>query len=163
MAFDFPPPPPLVSFNSAPKRVLMADGSMRFTPEFLKFLVAVFNQTEFFATLEYEIAGQLAFMQTYEWPVKTVSDSSYAISPLDYYLLFDTTNGAITATLPPAESAPNRLFICKNIGSNTLNIQTTGGQYIDNGLTGGGISVALTQPAVKEFLATGSEYFIVGS
>jgi len=88
--------------------------------------------------------------------------SNYTLTNDDYTVLADTTAGSFNVTLLTAVGRRGRRYTVKCIGtSNSVTVNTTNSQQIDNGLTGGGTSVTYAQPTSKTFESNGTGWFIV--
>ena len=82
---------------------------------------------------------------------------AYTVTSADTVVLADTSSGNFALTLPAASSVSNKVFRLKNIGANTLTINTTGSENID-----GDTSVQLsTQYSIIDIISNGSNYYII--
>jgi hypothetical protein len=84
--------------------------------------------------------------------------ANYTLTATDYTVLFDTTSGALTATLPAASSNSGAVFNIKHtVGLSAVTIAVTGGDTID-GLS----TYSLTNPYDSVTLhSTGSAWMIL--
>lgn len=86
--------------------------------------------------------------------------ANYTLTAADHTVLFDTTGGALTATLPAAADHVGRLYVLKNIGAgiNALTVDGDGSETID-GLT------TQTVPLLGALIiqSTGTAWVVLGS
>ena len=70
------------------------------------------------------------------WYQTSTKSTNYTLVNTDYVILWDTTSGSITLTLPTAVWQSGRSFVLKKVSlNNTLTIATTSSQTIDWSLT----------------------------
>ena len=93
-------------------------------------------------------------------PIATKT-ASYTLTASDSVVVFNTTSGAMTATLPTAVGSAGRQFTIKKLGGSTANpltIATTAGQTID-GAASEIISVA---GGFRALISDGTNWHIIG-
>jgi hypothetical protein len=86
--------------------------------------------------------------------------NNYTVTAIDCTVLFDTTGGNLTATLPPAASVTGQIYVFKNIGTgiNSLTIDGDGSETID-GLT----TQTLALLGVLQIQSTGTAWVVIGA
>lgn len=120
---------------------------------------ATFLADPLFASGRLALSGSLLEDASYNLFTKT---STYTIQDTDDYILANTTAGGFTITLPSASGRLGKRFTVKCIGTaNNVTVATTSSQQIDNGLTGGGTSVAFAQPTARTFVSNGTGWYVV--
>lgn len=82
--------------------------------------------------------------------------TTYSIARGDSIVLGNTTGSSFTVTLPTAIGYSGQQYTIKNIGNNTLTVETTSAQTID-----GATSINLIQHEVIKVISDGSNFWII--
>lgn len=85
--------------------------------------------------------------------------ADFTASPIDRTLVADTTAGAITGTLPDADVNPVQ-YVFRNVGANTLTVQTTNSQpiHLADGTTATSTALANGESLTVEALYDGTTW-----
>ena len=93
--------------------------------------------------------------------IVAAKSASYTLVDTDEVLVFTTTSGAMTATLPTAVGRTGKRFLVKKLGGSTANpltIATTSSQTIDGATT----EVITVSGGFRELVSDGSNWHIIG-